>query len=104
MALTNWKPAEDVDSYDSDRESSAGWKKDWVKISSEFAQNRRVWSASVRDVAISISDAGLTRQEEKKKRNMGHTKVLNQAWTDNFIPFVVISEPQATAVGIRKPF
>ncbi len=34
---------------------------DWVKVSSELAQGRRAWSASVRDVVNSIGDAGSTR-------------------------------------------
>ncbi len=36
-------------------------RKDWVKVSSELAQDRRAWSASVRDVVNSIGDAGSTR-------------------------------------------
>ncbi len=40
---------------------NARWRKDWVKVSSELAQDRRAWSASVRDVANSIGDAGSTR-------------------------------------------
>ncbi len=28
----------------------ARWRKEWVKVSSELAQDRRTWSASVRDV------------------------------------------------------
>ncbi len=40
--------------------SHARWKEDWVKVSSELAQDRRAWSASARDVANSIGDAGLT--------------------------------------------
>ncbi len=43
-------------------------RKDWVKVSSEFARNRRVWDASVRDVAISISDAGSTRPGECQQK------------------------------------
>ncbi len=39
----------------------ARWRKDWVKVSSELAQDRRVWSASVRDVVNAIGDAGSTR-------------------------------------------
>ncbi len=35
-------------------------KKDWVKVSSELAQDCRVWSSSVRDVVNSIGDAGST--------------------------------------------
>ncbi len=33
----------------------------WLKVSSELAQDCRAWSASVRDVANSIGDAGSTR-------------------------------------------
>ncbi len=36
-------------------------RKDWVEASSELAQNRRAWSASVRDVVNAIGDAGSTR-------------------------------------------
>ncbi len=36
----------------------ARWRKDWVKVSSDLAQDRRVWSASVRDVVNSIGAAG----------------------------------------------
>ncbi len=41
--------------------SHARWRNDWVKVSSELAQDRRAWSASVRDVANAIGDAGSTR-------------------------------------------
>ncbi len=37
------------------------WRKDWAKDSSELAQDRRAWSASVRDVVNAICDAGSTR-------------------------------------------
>ncbi len=43
--------------------SHTRWRKDWVKVSSELAQNRRAWSASVRDVVNSIGDAGSTSPE-----------------------------------------
>ncbi len=36
----------------------ARWRKCWVKISSELAQGRRAWSASVRDVINTVSDGG----------------------------------------------
>ncbi len=39
----------------------ARWRKDWVKVPSELAQNRRAWSASVRDVVNSIGNANSTR-------------------------------------------
>ncbi len=39
----------------------ARWKKDWVKVSNELAQDRRAWNASLRDVVNSIGDAGSTR-------------------------------------------
>ncbi len=39
----------------------ARWRKVWVKVSSELAQDRRAWSASVRDAISSIGDAGSTR-------------------------------------------
>ncbi len=35
----------------------AQWRKDWVKVSSELAQDRRAWSASVRDVVSAVGDA-----------------------------------------------
>ncbi len=35
----------------------ARWRKDWVKVPSKLAQDRRAWSASVRDVVNAISDA-----------------------------------------------
>ncbi len=34
---------------------------DWVNVSSELAQDRRAWNASVRDVVNAIGDAGSTR-------------------------------------------
>ncbi len=40
---------------------NAQWRKDWVKVSSKLAQDRRAWSASVRDVVNAIGDAGSTR-------------------------------------------
>ncbi len=39
----------------------ARWRKDWVKVSSDLAQDRRAWSASVRDVVNAVGDAGSTR-------------------------------------------
>ncbi len=39
----------------------ARWRKDWVKVFSELAQDRRTWSASVRDVVNAIGDTGSTR-------------------------------------------
>ncbi len=39
----------------------ARWRKDWVRASSELAQDRRAWSTSVRDVVNSIGDSGSTR-------------------------------------------
>ncbi len=36
-------------------------RKEWVKLSSELAQDRRAWNASVRDVVNAIGDAGSTR-------------------------------------------
>ncbi len=39
----------------------AQWRKDWVKVFSELAQDRRAWSTSVHVVVNSIGDAGSTR-------------------------------------------
>ncbi len=39
----------------------ARWRQDWVKVSSELPQDRRAWSASVRDVVNAIGDAFSTR-------------------------------------------
>ncbi len=39
----------------------ARWRKDWAKVFSELAQDRRAGSASVRDVVNAIGDAGSTR-------------------------------------------
>ncbi len=39
----------------------ARWRKDWVKVPSELAQDRRAWNASVRDEVNAIGDAGSTR-------------------------------------------
>ncbi len=39
----------------------ARWRQDWVKVSSELAQDRRALSASARDVVNAIGDAGSTR-------------------------------------------
>ncbi len=39
----------------------ARWRKDWVIMPSELAQDRRAWSASVRVVVNAIGDAGSTR-------------------------------------------
>ncbi len=39
----------------------ARWRMGWVKVSSDLAQERRTWSASVRDVVNSIDDTGSTR-------------------------------------------
>ncbi len=41
----------------------ARWRKNWLKVSSEVAQDRRTWSASVRDVVNAIGDAGSTRPQ-----------------------------------------
>ncbi len=35
----------------------ARWRRDWVKVSSELAQDRRAWSVSVRDVVNFIGNA-----------------------------------------------
>ncbi len=46
----NWRPSEDVDNHDQARPGAplrtrvcgfARWRKDWAKVSSEFAQDRR---------------------------------------------------------------
>ncbi len=37
------------------------WRKDWEKVFSELAQDRRAWSASVWDVVNADGDAGSTR-------------------------------------------
>ncbi len=39
----------------------ARWRKDCVKVSSELAQDRRAWSASLRDVVNAVGDADSTR-------------------------------------------
>ncbi len=39
----------------------ARWRKDWVKVSSELAQDRRAWSAFIQNVVKAIGDAGSTR-------------------------------------------
>ncbi len=36
-------------------------EKDWEKVLSELAQDRRAWSDSIRDVVSSNGDAGSTR-------------------------------------------
>ncbi len=33
------------------------WRKDWVNVCSELAQDRRAWSASVRDVVNALVNA-----------------------------------------------
>ncbi len=38
----------------------ARWKKDWVKIPSELAQDRQAWCASVRKVVNAFGDVGST--------------------------------------------
>ncbi len=45
---------------------NARWRKDWRKVFSELAQDRRAWSASVRDVFNAIFDAGSTRPDASK--------------------------------------
>ncbi len=39
----------------------ARWRKAWAKVPSELAQDRRAWSASVRDGVNSNGDGGSTR-------------------------------------------
>ncbi len=44
LEQANWRPAEDVGNHDQDRPRVFGyarWRKDWVKVSSELAQDRR---------------------------------------------------------------
>ncbi len=41
----------------------ARWRKVWVKISSELAQDRRDWGVSTRNVVNSIGDASPARPE-----------------------------------------
>ncbi len=45
----------------------AQWRQDWVKVSSEPEQDRRAWSASIRDVVNSIGDAGSTWIKTKRE-------------------------------------
>ncbi len=40
---------------------NARWRKGWVKVSTDLAQDIRVWSATVQDVVNSIGGAGSTR-------------------------------------------
>ncbi len=44
------------------------WRKGWVKVSSEYEQGHRAWSASVRDVVNAIGDAGSTRPGECRRK------------------------------------
>ncbi len=37
------------------------WRTDWAKVSSELAENRRAWGASIRDVVNAVGDADSTR-------------------------------------------
>ncbi len=66
VAQTSWRPAEDMGNHDQGRPGTAlrtaslRWRKDWVKVFNELAQDRRAVSASVRDVVNSIGDASLT--------------------------------------------
>ncbi len=39
----------------------ARWRKDWVEVFCEHAQDRRVWGASIGEVINAIGDAGSTR-------------------------------------------
>ncbi len=43
------------------------WRKDWVNVSGELAQDRQGWGASVRDVINSIGDVSSTRSGGKYK-------------------------------------
>ncbi len=54
VAQANWRPAEDMGNRDEGRARTP-------LLSSEIAQDRRAWSASVRDVVNAIGDAGSTR-------------------------------------------
>ncbi len=42
---------------------NARWEKNWMKNSTELAQDRYAWAASIRDAASSIREAGSTRAE-----------------------------------------
>ncbi len=46
----------------------ARWRKDWVKVFSDLAQDRRAWSVSVRDVVNAMDDAGSTRNCECRRK------------------------------------
>ncbi len=43
----------------------AQWRKDWVKVSSELAQDRRAESASIRDVTLAQPAPGEWRHKYK---------------------------------------
>ncbi len=57
MVKAMWNPSPDHESST----SQARWRKDWVKVSSELAQDRRAWSASVQNVVNAVGDAGSIR-------------------------------------------
>ncbi len=56
----------------------ARWRKDWMDVSSELAQGRQAWSASVRDVVNSIGDAGSTRRDCRHKCKLSNCDVERQ--------------------------
>ncbi len=55
------KSEETLNGFSHSDSCTRAWTKDWAKISSELAQDRRAWGAPVRDVVNSIGDAGSTR-------------------------------------------
>ncbi len=66
VAQANWRQTEDVDKHDQSTPEAPlqtasprlrTMEKKWAKISSEFAQDSRVWGASIRDVVNAVSDA-----------------------------------------------
>ncbi len=67
MAQTDWRPTEDVGNHDQCipgapvRTARILLHTKGLKESIELAQDRRAWSAFVRDVVKSIGDAGSTR-------------------------------------------
>ncbi len=63
MAQSNWRPAEDMGYHDQGRPGTALRPRTMEKglgesVYYELAQDRRAWSASVRDVVNAIGDAG----------------------------------------------
>ncbi len=67
----------------------ARWRKDWVKVSCELAQDRRAWNASIRDVVNAIGDAGSTRPGWMPTQVQVQVSIISEEFHFKMLPWPV---------------